>query len=152
MSKRMKALVSVLAAILLLTVGTTVSVMAQDEEPTPTPAPSTKVFMGTANTTGLLARVAEILGIPEEDLTNAFKQAQQEMREEAFIRSLDKAVDEGRIAPEEANEIKGWWEQRPEVMDSGLLPRAFGFKALGSRHMWGGHRGWCWPRPPEPAE
>ena len=136
MSKRMKVLVAVLLAILLLTVGTTTSVIA-DEEPKP-----------EAGTKGLLARVAEILDIPQEDLTNAFKQAQQEMREEAFIRSLDKAVEKGRITPEEADEIKEWCEQRPEVLDSGLFLRSFGFPALRSGHMWGGHmwggyRGWC---------
>ncbi len=135
MSKRMKVLVSVLVAVVLLTVGGVAAVMADDGS-TPT--------SNTANTTGLLARVAKNLGITEEELANAFEQAQQEMRQEAFIRSLDRAVEKGLIAPEEADEIKGWWAQRPEVMDSGLFPRAFGFKALGSRHMWGGHnRGWC---------
>ncbi len=138
MSKRMKVLVAVLVATLLLTVGSAAMVMAQ-EEPTPTPEPSTN---------GLVARVAQILEIPQEDLTNAFKQAQQEMREEAFIRSLDKAVEKGRITPEEADEIKEWCEQRPEVLDSGLFLRSFGFPALRSGHMWGGHmwggyRGWC---------
>ena len=143
-SKRMKVLVSVLAAVVLLTAGGATAVMA-DGGSTPT--------SNTANTTGLLPRVAEILDIPQEDLVNAFKQAQQEMRQEASIRFLDKAVEKGRITEEEADEIKEWRAQRPEVMDSGLLHRSFGFKALGSRHMWSGHnRGWHGMRPPKLAE
>jgi len=119
MSKRVKILVSVLVTVLLLTVGGVATVMAQ-EEPTPTPEAEAK---------GLLARVAEILDIPKEDLTNAFKQAQQEMREEAFIRFLDKAVEEGRLIQEEADEIKEWWEQKPEALDPALFPHALrGFK------------------------
>ncbi len=143
-SKRMKVLVSVLAAVVLLTAGGATAVMADDGS-VPT--------SNTANTTGLLPRVAEILDIPQEDLVNAFNQARREMREEACIRYLDKAVEKGRITEEEADEIREWRAQRPEVMDSGLLQRSFGFKALGSRHMWGSHnRGWCWPRLPRPAE
>ena len=144
MSKKVKVLVSVLVAVVLLTAGGAAAVMADDGS-TPT--------SNTTSTKCLLARVAGKLGITEEELSNAFRQARQEMRQEAFIRALDRAVEKGRIAPEEADEIKEWRAQRPEVMDSGLLQRSFGFKALGSRHMWGGHnRGWCWPRLPRPAE
>jgi len=68
MSKRIKIVVAVLAAGLLLTVTGTAAVMAQ-EEPEPTPQ---------AN--GFLARVAEILDIPQASLTEAFQQARQEMK------------------------------------------------------------------------
>ncbi|MBL7124961.1 MAG: hypothetical protein ISS51_02560 [Dehalococcoidales bacterium] len=144
MSKRVKIIVSVVLTILLLTVGITATAMAQEEEPTTTPEAGAKGL--------LLARVAEILGIPQEDLANAFKQAQQEVREEALSRRLDKAVEEGRITQEEADAIKEWWEQKPDVLGLGLSVRAFGFPALGSGHMWGGHRGCHWPRPPELAD
>ena len=131
MSKRIKIIVSVVVAMLLLTVGIAVPVMAQ-EEPTPTPE---------AGTNGLLARVAEILDISEEDLLNAFKQARQEMKEEAFLRGLDKAVAKGFITQEEADEIKEWWEQKPEVLDRSRLRRTFGFPAL-RNHIFSAHRGW----------
>lgn len=147
MSKRIKVLISVLVVIPLLAVGATAIVMAQ-EESTPTPEAGAK---------GLLARVAEILDVPEEDLTNAFKQAQQEVRHEAFIRSLDRAVEQGRIAPDEADQIKEWWEQKPEVIGTNLFPRTFGFSALRGRHMWGGHmwsgyKGYDLDKAPEPAD
>ena len=132
MSKKMKVLVSVLVAVLLLSVGGVATVMADDGS------------TATDNETGsksLLARVAEILDITEEDLVNAFRQARQEMREEAFVNYLDKAVEKGLITPEEADEIKEWWEQRPEDLDN-LPPRCFLNKGLLSRHMWGAHRGW----------
>ena len=146
MSKRVKIIVSVVLTILLLTVGITATVMAQEEEPAPPPQVEAKGL--------LLARVGEILDIPQEDLVSAFKQAQQEMREEALIRRLDKAVEQGRITQDEANEIKNWYEQRPEVLESGLFPRcSFSVPALGDRHMWGGYKGWhCWPRAPEIAD
>ena len=121
MSKRMKVLVSVLVAVLLLTVGGTAIAMAQEEEE---PAPPVE-------SNGLLARVAEILDIPEEDLIDAFGQARQEMREEVFLNALDKAVEEGLITQEEAGELKEWWAQKPDVLDQGLFRHAFGF--MGSR-------------------
>lgn len=123
MSKRMKALIAVMVAVLVLTVGGTAMVMAQEEEPPTTPE---------AN--GILARVAEILGISQEDLSNAFEQAKQDIKQEAFVRFLNKAVEEGRISQEEADEILQWWEQRPEVVER-LLLRALGFPSSGGRQM-----------------
>ncbi|MDI6814613.1 MAG: hypothetical protein QMC90_00800 [Dehalococcoidales bacterium] len=144
MSKRVKVLVSVVVAILLLTVGFAIPVMAQ-EEPTaiilPVMAEEEPTLALQAEAKGLLARVAEILDIPEEDLVNAFKQARQEMMEErwqeAFYRWLDKAVAVGLLTQEEADEIKEWWEQKPEALGS-LLQRAFDF---GYGHMPGNRWG-----------
>ena len=152
MSKKVKVIVSVLIAVALLTVGGVTTVLAQSDGATPTPEPSTTASVATANTTSLLARVAEKLGITEEELTNAIKQARQEMRDEAFIRWLDKAVEKGLIDEDEAKAIKEWWEQRPAVLDSGSFPGAFGAPALRGRHMWGGSRGCGGPRLPKPAD
>jgi hypothetical protein len=136
MSKRVKVLVSILVAVVLLTVGGVAMVMAQ-EEPTPTPE---------AGARGLLARVAEILDILEEDLVNAFKQAQQEMRQEAFIKALDNAVEKGLVTQQEADEIKEWWEQKPEAIDRSLLQRAL-------RHYLGArYRAGLGPRLPMPTQ
>ena len=60
MSRKMKILIPVLVAVLLLTVGGTAVVMA-DEEPLPQTGPLS-----------LLARVAGILGIEQEKLVDAF--------------------------------------------------------------------------------
>ncbi len=163
MFKRVKVFVSVLVAVVLLTAAGAAAVMAQ-EEPTLAPEVTTKGrpaiglepraelgksfgFVGANMTNGLLSRVAGILGITQEELGNAFKQAKQEIKEEALIRRLDKAVEKGRITQEEADEIKAWYEQKPEALDSGLFQRARSFKAMRGQHMWGkhmrgGHRGW----------
>ena len=124
MSKKMKVLVTVVVAVLILTIGGTATVMAQDE---PEPTPETEG-------NGLLARVAEILDIPQEELASAFRQARQEMRQETFLRFLDKAVEEERITQEEADEIREWWEQRPEAAN-GLLQHARIRNAIRDRQM-----------------
>lgn len=116
MSKRVKVLVSLLVAVLMLVASGTAVAMAQEEEE---PAPPVE-------SNGLFTRVAEILDIPEEDLIDAFGQARQEMREEVFLNALDKAVGEGIITQEEADELKEWWEQKPDVLDQGLFRHAFG--------------------------
>jgi len=125
-SRKMKVLVSVLVAVLLLMVGGTAVAMAQEEEE---PAPQEEELSPQAEANGLLARIAEILGVPEEDLIDAFTQARQEMCEGAFNQALDEAVAEGLLTPEEAEEIREWWEQRPEALDQGLLRCAAGFMA-----------------------
>lgn len=139
MSKKVKVLISVMLAILLMAAGSTV-VMAQDE-PEPTPEAGVK---------GLLARVADILDIPKEDLIDAFKQARQEMRQEAFIQALSRAVEKGRITQGEADQIIEWREQRPEVMDQIWLSRFCAPPALGQCYMWREHNEWHGPGPHRP--
>ena len=127
MSKKVKILISVTAAVLLLVAGTTAAVVAQ-EEPEPTPGAR-----------GLLARVADILDVPQEELIDAFKQARQELRQDAFIRALDMAVKKELIAQDEADQITEWWEQRPDVLDQMWLSRCCAPQALGQRYMWRWH-------------
>ena len=169
MSKKVKVLISILVAVLLLTMGGITMVMAEGEEET-TPPPEI-----SAN--GLLERIADALEIDQEDLINAFKQAQQEMKEKAFkqaqqemkekafkqapqemkekafkqapqemkekafkqapqemkekafISRLNQAVAEGHVTQEEADEIRGWWTEKPEALNPDLFPHALrGFK------------------------
>ena len=107
MSKKVKVLISALLVAVLLTVGATATVLAQGEEETTPPSEE-------AGENGLLERVADILEIDKEDLINAFEQAQQEMREDAFINRLNQAVKDGLITQEQADEILKWWQQRPD--------------------------------------
>ena len=158
MSKKVKVLISVLVAAVLLTVGATATVMAEGEEET-TPPPE-------AGAKGLLERVADILEIDKEDLIDAFQQAQQEMRGKAFIRRLDKAVEEGRINQEQADEIIKWWEQRPDdairewwgqkpdVIEPGMFKHALRFRAMPMPrfHMRNGFIGGLCPRLPGLAD
>ena len=156
MSKKVKVLISALVVALLLTVGATATVMAEGEEETAPPP--------EASENGLLERVAGILGIDEEDLSNAFEQARQEMCEDAFINRLNQAVEEGRITRGQADEIIEWWEQRPddairewwelkpEVMESGMFEHNLRSHISSRLHLQNGFRARFCPRLPGEAD
>jgi len=113
-----------LVAIIALSIGITAVVSAQSPE-------------GEAgNDCGLrqifIGKVADILELDEEQVTDAFMQARQEMWEEALEQRLQTAVDEGLITEEEAEQIQEWWDSRPEAMQQ-LGP-------LGHNHM---RNTWC---------
>jgi hypothetical protein len=97
----------------------------------------------------ILTRVAEILeDVTEEELIEAFNQAQQEIqlqiREKALVRALERAVEQERITESEAELITEWWNQRPEAVDR-AFPGAHIFPAERSRVGFGIHKGWCKP-------
>jgi len=141
MSRKMKVLVLVLVTVLLLTMGGATMVLAQeDEEIEPeeeliedeeeqeieVEEVVPELFVGDG---ALIARVAEILGTSEEELRDAFRQAREEMIEERFDEALysmlDKAVEEGLLSDNESQEIREWWEEKPEALTPGLLQSAF---------------------------
>lgn len=70
------------------------------------------------------------------------------MSEEELDEALATAVEENRITGEQAEQLKARWQQGCEALESDST-RARISRALRSRHMWGGHGGWCWPRLPE---
>ena len=84
MSRKIKVIISVLVAVVMLTVGNAATVMANGEA-TPPPEAGAECF---------LARVAQILGITWEDMTNAFEQARQEIRDEHCIGPGEQAQQE----------------------------------------------------------
>ena len=63
----------------------------------------------------LLARVADILGIDQQTLEDAFAQAQSEMRDEALDNYLNDLVNEGTITQEEADQYRAWHQARPDM-------------------------------------
>ena len=141
--------------------------MAQEEESETVP----QAGMGA-----LLARVAEILGIPQDDLAAAFKQARQEMREECQAtdnyspyrqrikervaekkqrwqelkgKALNRARERICLTDEEREEVKEWWEQKPECLEH---PRFHIRPAMRGRQMIAVAKGWRGPMPYQPAE
>ena len=74
MSKKVRVMIAVLVATLLLAVSGTAAVMAQDDATAPE----------RPGIERLLSRVASILGIGEDELAEAFQQARQEMQEECL--------------------------------------------------------------------
>jgi|GEM_PF-1348547 DNA-binding HxlR family transcriptional regulator len=61
------------------------------------------------------ARAAEILGIDEEDLENAFKQAQSGLREQALDARLQELVNQGTWTQQQADAFKAWIKAKPDV-------------------------------------
>ena len=145
MSKKMKVLIAVLVAILTLTVSGVVIALAQENEEVEIDeeeelledvneiAPKFKLFIATESNE-LLSRVAEILGISEADLSEAFAQAKREILEErseqAFYDFLERAVEEGLITEEEAEEIMEWRAQKPDALTWNLLRKGFSIKGF----------------------
>ena len=165
MSKKMKVLIAVLVAILTLTVSGAVAVLAQEnEEVEPDEEellgelneimPRVKMFVYTESSE-LLSRVAEILGISEEELSDAFTQARQEMMpercEEAFYELLEQAIEEGLITEEEAEEIKAWTGNKPAAL-SQLSPKPRIMNEVRGRHMIAIQEGWHGPRTYQSAD
>ena len=62
-------------------------------------------------------RVAEILEIDATDLGDALQQAREEHKTAEMDTRLDQAVADGTITQEEADEIRAWLDDRPEVLD-----------------------------------
>ncbi len=63
----------------------------------------------------LMERVAEKLGIGQQELEDAFTQARSEMRDEALDSYLQKLVDEGKITQDEADQYKAWLQSKPDT-------------------------------------
>jgi hypothetical protein len=130
MSKKMKVLISVLVAILVFAIGGTTLALAQngDVEDAEEEEMTQEVFPGIGSGE-LLSRVAEKLGITEDELREAIQQAQGEIAEESLTdylnQLLDKALAEGLLNESEVQEIKGWWADRPDALTPALLNRAF---------------------------
>lgn len=113
MSKKMKILLSILVpAVLLAVAGASFAIAADNTAP-----PVSATAGNVTGVKGLLPRVAAILGIPEQKVIDAFKQAEKQVREEAFFKALDKAVENGRLTQEEADKLKEWWQQRPDFIE-----------------------------------
>jgi hypothetical protein len=64
-----------------------------------------------------VSKVADKLGLEEDTVATAMKEARQEMMDEALAERLQEAVDEGRITQEQADQISEWMKSRPEALD-----------------------------------
>lgn len=94
-----------------------------------------------------ISKVADTLGVDDDEVSEAMDQARQEMREEAQQEALAQAVEDGVLTQDEADEIQAWWDARPEVLDDvevrqALHPRAGhgmrGHCGAPGHGMWGG--------------
>jgi len=104
-SNRRKLIAGILVATMALT-GVLVGTVSADEGE------------GTANhREALMARVAEILGIDQQDLENAFEQSMQERMGEARDDRCQALIDGGIITQDQVDECREWMESRPDNRD-----------------------------------
>ena len=119
MRKRWVIVSVVMAALAIAITGG--AIMAQDED-----EDSSKTFAG---------RVAEILGLEDDTVADAMKQAKEDMRDEAVKAKLDALVEDGKMTQEDADAYLEWLESRPDVDFGGGFgrgshgKRGFGKKA-----------------------
>ena len=64
-----------------------------------------------------IAKLAEKLGITEDEMDKAIVETRNEMEAEALAERLAEAVEEGLITEDDATDIETWWDSRPEVLD-----------------------------------
>ena len=91
------------------------------------------------------SRVANILGLEESQVQDAFTQAKEEAREakkaakEARLQDkLDQMVEDGSFSQEQADQYIDWLESRPEGIRSQLGIRGFSGHGLSGEHGFGG--------------
>jgi hypothetical protein len=111
MSNRRKIIVGVLISTMALA-GVLAGTLSADDEGGATPR------------NNVLARVAEILGLPQADVENAFEQAMTEQREERQVEMqaardarLQDLIDEGVLTQEQVDEWESWLEAQPNNRD-----------------------------------
>lgn len=131
MSKRK---ITLLALAVIMAVGLTGGIVwAQTGGSTPAPTPEATT---TTQTTGksFVARVAEILGLEESTVQDAFTQAKRQQVDEAYRGRLDRMVEQGRLTEEEADDQYSWFQDRPDhVVERSMKDRRErrGFKQRG---------------------
>jgi hypothetical protein len=63
----------------------------------------------------LLARVAAILGIDQQEVEDAFAQAQRELQDEVLDNQLKSLIEQGKITQDQADQYKAWLEAKPDM-------------------------------------
>jgi hypothetical protein len=98
---------------------------------------------GDSSKTTLLARVADILGIDQQKVEDAFAQAQSEMEADALDNHLRTLAEVGKITQEQADKYKSWWQSMPD------MPAGLGFPGRGG---FDGIHGFDGQTPPSPLK
>ena len=67
----------------------------------------------TSSNDTLMARVAKILGIDQQKLQDAVKQARGDMQNEKLDKYLTNLVSQGKITQAQADKFTTWWTSKP---------------------------------------
>ena len=126
MKKRWIFISAVLATLVIAITGG--AIMAQDTGNTETS--EERSFAG---------RVADILGLDEQTVSDAMEQVKEEMRDEAIQHKLDTLVEKGLMTQEEADEYGDWIRSMPDI---GHNFGGFGHRSHKRGFGWGKSRGW----------
>ncbi len=105
MSKKLKIIIAVAVGVVVLALSGVAIVMAEGGT-TPTTTSASQ-----SNT--LFARAATTLGVTEQQLTDAFKQANTQADNQRIDQALALAVTKGTITQAESDAIKAWLAQKP---------------------------------------
>ena len=93
---------------------------------------------------GFAARLATILGLEEDVVQDAFKEARSDIQGERFQAKMDRLVESERITQDEADAAIEWYEERPEGIDTSRPGSKSGFdrrRGPGSKSGFYGQRG-----------
>ena len=105
MSTKLKIVLAVAVGVVVLSLGSGAIVMAASGT---TPTTTT-----TAQSNPLFAKVATALGVTEQQLTDAIKQADSQAQDQRIDQALANAVTKGTITQAESDAIKAWLAKRP---------------------------------------
>ena len=89
------------------------------------------------------ARLATTLGLEEDVVQDAFKEAMRDIQAERFQARMDGLVENGRITQNEADAAFKWYKERPEGINSsprGSRSGFFGQRGAGSKSGFHGRR------------
>lgn len=75
---------------------------------------------GASPAKSFASRVAAKLGLDEAKVQGAFNQAARDIQNEAQQQKLDRMVAQGRLTQAQADQIKQWYQSRPEVLAPGF--------------------------------
>ena len=78
-------------------------------------------------TKGFAARLATILGLEEDVVQDAFKEARSDIQGERFQAKMDRLVENDRITQDEADAAIDWYEERPEGINASRRGSGSGF-------------------------
>ena len=100
---------------------------------------------GKASKHGVVARLAEKLGLNEGVVKTALSEVRQEIQNERMQRKVSVLVDKGILTQTQADEYIQWLESKPEFLAEGSRMR--GFRGLGShRGKFRGKKGFFGPK------
>ena len=118
MWKKVLCLAVGILAIVVLATGVMTSAWADDSKTTDTtqsgPPPGGHGGPGGPGNTEMLTRVAQILNIDEQKLSDAFKQAGSELAQKRTDEMFAKWVTDGKLTQAQADQYKAWLKAKPE--------------------------------------